>query len=136
MCRWEPGGKRASWSVPSTSPSGCRLAPPGGKCWGSGDASDPDRAFCQVIFARALSRPLHRTDAVILAITDVKRAALDEDAVWPREFASKRIAVWAVAALPGTDHRRNDSISQIDPSNDMVFRVGYIKRAYTASSSK
>src|SRR3989442_15763406 len=38
MCRWEPGGKRASWSVLSISPSGCRLAPPGGKCWGSGDS--------------------------------------------------------------------------------------------------
>src|SRR5437867_1381734 len=84
----------------------------------------------KLFLARALSRQLHRSDAVILAIPDVQSTALDEDAVWPREFASKRIAVWAVAALPGTDHRRNDSISQINPSNDVVFRVGYIKRAF------
>src|SRR5262249_4853646 len=69
-------------------------------------------------------------DAVILAITDVERATVDEDAVWPREFATKRIAIWAIAALPGTDNCRNRSISQIDPSNDMVFRVGYIKCAF------
>ena len=70
---------------------------------------------------------LHRTDAVILAITDVKRAALDKDSMWPREFAWKRIAVWAVAALARTDYCRNRSSLQIDPSNDMVFRVGYVK---------
>src|SRR5262249_35685931 len=73
---------------------------------------------------------LHRTDAVILAIADVKRAAVDEDAMWSREFAIKRIAVWAGAALAGANQRRNRSISQIDPSNDVVFRVGYIKCAF------
>src|SRR5215510_14228657 len=73
------------------------------------------------------SLKLHRADPVILAITDVERPAVDEDAVWPREFATKRIAVRAIAALPGADHCRNHSVSQIDPSNDVVFRVGYIK---------
>src|SRR5262245_2915961 len=73
---------------------------------------------------------LHRTDAVILAIADVKSATVDEDAVWPREFASERIAVRAVAALAGADDGGNHSISQIDPSNDVVFRVGDIESAF------
>ena len=69
---------------------------------------------------------LQRSDAVILAVTNVKRAALDEDAVRPLETASKRIAVGTIAAFPGADHGRNHSGSQIDPADDVVFRVGYV----------
>jgi len=69
---------------------------------------------------------LQRSDAVILAVTDVKRAALDEDAVRPLEAAGERIAVRAVAAFAGADHGRNHSRPQIDSSNDVVFRVGYV----------
>src|SRR5205823_10248881 len=73
---------------------------------------------------------LHRSDAVILAVTNVKRAALDEDAVRPLEAASESIAVRAIAAVAGPDDGRNYSRSQIDASNDMAFRVGYIKCAF------
>src|SRR5439155_7292002 len=66
---------------------------------------------------------LHRSDAVILAVTNVKRAALDEDAVRPLEAASESIAVRAIAAVAGPDDGRNYSRSQIDASNDMAFRV-------------
>src|SRR5262245_34293067 len=55
------------------------------------------------------SLKLHRTDAVIFAITDVERAPVDEDAVWPGEFATERIAIRAITALPGADHCRNQS---------------------------
>jgi len=74
---------------------------------------------------------LHRSDAVILAVTNVKRAALDEDAVRPLEAASESIAVRAIAAVAGPDDGRNYSRSQIDASNDMAFCVGYIKCAFS-----
>src|SRR4030095_3649596 len=94
----------------------------------------PRKEFSRVSRSALRISPMHlkphRTDAVILAITNVKRAAVDEDAVWPREFARKRITVWAVATLASADHCGNHSVSQIDPSNDMVFCVGYIECAF------
>ena len=63
---------------------------------------------------------------MILAIADVKCAALDEDTVWPLETASERIAVGTIGAFAGADYGRNHSRPQIDSSNDVVFRVGYV----------
>src|SRR5438067_1693526 len=105
--------------------------------YGNAAAAIAHPAFCSN-FRRVMSFSmsgvlllnLHRADAVILAVTDIKRPALDEDAVRSREFAGKRIAVRAVAALARADHRRNHSISKIDPPDNVVFRVGYVKCAF------
>src|SRR5213593_3603775 len=55
----------------------------------------------------AASSELHHPDAVVFAIADVKRAALNEDAVRPGQLACKRIAVGAIAALAGINHGRD-----------------------------
>src|SRR5438552_17965209 len=70
---------------------------------------------------------LHHPDAMVLAIADVKRAALNEDAVRPGQLACKRIAVGAIAALAGADHGRDFSIPQIDSANNVTFCVGYVE---------
>ena len=69
----------------------------------------------------------HCTDAVVFAVANVKRTALDKYAVRSCQFALERIAVRAVPALAGTDYSRDCSIPKIDSANDVAFCVGYVK---------
>src|SRR5262249_28449028 len=70
---------------------------------------------------------LQRANPVILAIADVDRAVLNEDSVGPRKFAGEGIAVGAVPALTASDNSRNGSFGEVDPTDDVILRVGYIK---------
>ena len=66
---------------------------------------------------------LQHPDAMVLAVADVDRAALNEHAMGPREFTSERSAVGTVAALACSNHGRNRSVRKINPPNHVILGV-------------
>jgi len=73
---------------------------------------------------------LHRPNPMVLAIANVKCAALHKDTVRSCKPASQRIAIRSIAALACTYDRRDLSTPQIDSANNMTFRVRYVKSAF------
>jgi hypothetical protein len=63
-----------------------------------------------------------------LAVPDIENTAIDEHAVRARKGAPKRIGLRTVSSVARAEHGGDDAGLDLDPANDVVFRVGDVER--------
>ena len=79
---------------------------------------------------------MHYANAMGFAVAHVEDAGgIDEHAVRPRERASPRIGLGAVAALACPEHGGDEPGPEIDAANDVVLRIGHKQSAAPAGKS-
>ena len=70
---------------------------------------------------------LEHANAVILAVANVDRPALNKHAVRTSEFACERTAFRAIASLSVAHHSRNSAAVKVDAPNDVILRIGNVE---------
>ena len=57
---------------------------------------------------------------------------INEEPVGARELAGQWVCLWAIAALPATEHGRDDATLEVHSADDVILRVRHEQRVTSA----